>query len=390
MAVLSATWDVWLNERLDEWEAQGLRRELRAVRPVSPVEVTVAGRSLILFSSNDYLGLSGHPRVREAAVRCLRDSGGMGPRGSALVCGYTEEHEALEEDLARLKGTETSLLFPTGYAANLAVLTSLADEEVTFFSDELNHASLIDGCRLANRSGAKTVIYPHKDTARLAELLAQDTSRRKAIVTDTVFSMDGDLAPLEQLAQLKKEHQALLVVDDAHGTLVFGEHGQGVPGALGVTEDIDLQVGTLSKAFGSQGGFVATSNNWKTWLLNRGRSFVFSTALPLPIVAAARESIAVTEEEGGPREALWRNVERVRGKLEIRSESPIIPVVIGGNVETLEVSQKLWERGFHVPGIRPPTVPAGTGRLRVALSGAHTPEQVEALLEALRSAVQFG
>jgi 8-amino-7-oxononanoate synthase len=300
------------------------------------------------------------------------------------VCGYTKHHEALEQGLAHLKKAETTLLFPTGYAANLAVLSSLADEATVVFTDILNHASIVDGGRLARQAGARVKVYRHRDANHLETLLKKAKEPRKLIVTDTVFSMDGDIAPLADLIALKRKYGALLVVDEAHGTLVFGRKGGGVTEALEVSQDIDIHVGTLSKAFGAQGGFVATNRRFRDWILNRGRSFVFSTALPVPVVAAASAALDVSTNDSSLRKSLWKHVAFLGRALGRTLESPIVPIVIGDNDRTLAASATLLDAGFHVPAIRPPTVPRGTSRLRVALSAAHSEEDVRALAQALR------
>ena len=310
---------------------------------------------------------------------------GMGPRGSALVCGYTTDHELLEIKLAELKGTESALLFPTGYAANLAVLTSITDEQTAIFSDELNHASLIDGCRMAKQNGAEVKVYPHKNIESLEYLLEGSNRPKKLIVTDTVFSMDGDLAPLPEIVRLKNEYDAWLMVDEAHGTLVFGENGSGVCEAQGVSGEVEIQMGTLSKAFGSHGGYIAGSEELKQWLLNRGRSYIFTTALPLPSVIASLAALEVVRSEPEWRVRLWDWVELFGSLTGVELESPIVQIVIGDNQRTLELSNQFLESGYHVPGIRPPTVPKNTARLRVALSAAHGRDDIEGLSSLLRS-----
>ncbi|QDG54100.1 8-amino-7-oxononanoate synthase [Persicimonas caeni] len=379
-----SVWNEWLDASLDKLAEHELLRTLDAVEPVDAVHVRADGRRLTLFSSNDYLGLSAHPKVRQAAADAA-EQGGLGPRGSALVCGYTTAHEALERELAELKGCEAGLLFPTGFAANLAVVSSLGGSGVAIFSDSLNHASIIDGCRLARRRGATLEVYPHGDMAALEEMLANSEASRKLIVTDSVFSMDGDLAPLDRLAELKAEHDALLVVDEAHGTLVFGEHGGGVAEHFGVEDAVDVHVGTLSKAVGALGGFAATSQKFRQWIFNRGRAFVFSTAQAVPVVEAARAAIRVARDEPEIRRRLWERIAQLGDRLGRELTSPIVPIVLGDEARALAASDHLLDEGFHVIAIRPPTVPPGTSRLRVALSAAHAPEDIDRLADTLEA-----
>ena len=338
---------------------------------------------LALFSSNDYLGLSTHPDVRAAAASAAA-AHGCGPRASALVAGFTELHQELEARLARLKATEAALLFPTGYAANTAVLGALADSaSCAIFSDELNHASIIDGARLASKgAGAALHVYRHNDLAHLDALLSASDAPRKLIVSDSLFSMDGDFADVAGLATMRGQHGALLVLDEAHATLVCGESGGGAAEAAGVADSVDVHIGTLSKAFGAHGGFVASSRALKQLLLSRGRPGIYSTALPAPAVAAA--IAAMDAATPALRTRLWRNVASFADALPgVEARSPICPLLVGGEKAALAASAALLRDGFHVPAIRPPTVPRGTARLRVALSAAHTPAQIASLAAAL-------
>ncbi|KAI8474092.1 MAG: pyridoxal phosphate-dependent transferase [Monoraphidium minutum] len=391
-------------------------------------------RRLKLFGLNDYLGLSAHPDVCSAAANAAL-AGGMGPRSSALVCGWTTEHRALELDIARLKGTEDCLLFPTGYAANMAVLTVLAaaadapggggggggtatqqgqqqqagqqqhggqqqqhqgqqqgQGQVVIFSDELNHASIIDGARLACRGaggggtgGARLVVYRHGDLGHLEQLLGScPAGARKLVVTDGLFSMDGDFADLRGLARLRARHGFLLIVDDAHATLTAGEHGGGTAEMQAAPRGcVDVTVGTLSKAAGALGGFAACSAALRRLLLNRGRHVIFSTALPLPVVAAARAALRVSQRESWRRRHLWALVRRFSARLGVPAHSPVIPLIIGPEAATMDAARQLLARGFHVGAIRPPTVAPGTCRLRVSLSAAHSFADVDALADAL-------
>jgi 8-amino-7-oxononanoate synthase len=358
----------WAGEALEAIERRGRRRSLLAVVPVSATEVEVGGRRVRLFSSNDYLGLSSHPDVRIAAALAAEEYG-MGPRGASLVCGYTELHEELEGELASLKGAEAALLFPTGYAANLGALGALGSPDTVIFSDELNHASIIDGCRLAR---SKVEVYRHRDVGHLESLVAASTARRRVIVTDSVFSMEGDTAPLADIVEVRRRHACLLVVDEAHATLVYGRRGGGLAEALGVEAEVDLQVGTLSKAAGALGGFVACNRSTRDWLLNVARSYIFTTALPAPVVAAALAAVRVAAREPSLRQRLWWRVSEFSEAMMRPLASPIAPILVGDEWRAVEASRSLLKRGFHVTAIRPPTVPAGGSRLRVALSAAHS------------------
>lgn len=410
-SLASQPWDSWLETKVDALHQRSLFRTLRPTIPgQSAIEVQMrmpdfkawlSGipplpshlpilqaredlQTIKLFSLNDYLGLSTHPLVRQAtadaAQRC-----GSGPRSSALVGGYTCHHRDLETALADLKGTEEALLFPTGFAANLAIVSSLAGGgNVAIFSDELNHASLVDGARLARRGGSTLHVYRHNDMAHLETLLtACPSTHRKLIITDSLFSMDGDFADLRALAALRRQHDCLLAVDEAHATLVCGEHGGGAVEAQGVVDQVDVHVGTLSKAFGCMGGFVACSRQWKDLLVNLGRAQVYSTSLPVPIVAAAQTALRVARDEPWRRRHLWELVGRLGQALGCQAQSPVVPVVLGSEEVTMRACTELLRRGLHVPGIRPPTVPAGTSRLRISLSAAHSTADVDALAVAV-------
>jgi 8-amino-7-oxononanoate synthase len=378
-------WDGWLERAWEGLAREHLDRSLVAIEPISATRVRIAGREVCLFSGNDYLGLSTHPAVRAAAIKAIQ-SVGMGPRGSPLTCGYTTSHERLEATLAELEGTERALLFPTGYAANLAAISSVADGGTEIFSDSLNHASIIDGCRLAAREGAKITVYAHGDANALEDKLRASTRPRKLIVTDGVFSMEGDLAPLAEIAELKERYGALLHVDEAHGTLVLGERGAGAAEAAGIDGAVDLHVGTLSKAVGALGGFVACSETMSRWLTSRGRSLVYSTSLPVPIVEAARVAIETARGRSTLRERLRARTVRLHSALGDGGPCPIASVVLGEPQDALDASRGLLEAGYWVAAIRPPTVPEGTSRLRITVSAAHEEHELSGLLSALDAA----
>ena len=375
-------WDDWCASALATIEGKNLRRVRLPLTPVDAVNVLVDDRPVTLFSGNDYLGLSAHPKVRKAAATASEQFG-MGPRGSALICGYTDAHEALEYDLAKLKGTEAALLTPTGFAANTSAIGTLGDDQTAIFSDTLNHASLIDGCQMAKRLGATVTRYRHADAAHLESLLADCTRPRKVILTDSLFSMDGDLAPLQDLAELRDRYDALLIVDEAHGTLVFGQNGGGVAEHFGVTDRVDIHIGTLSKAIGAMGGFIACSKQWRDLILNKGRAQIFSTALPVPVVVAARTAIRVAQDEPALRQKLWQHVALVSQSCGLPDTSPIFSLPLGDEGSAMQESARLLQAGLHVTAIRPPTVPAGTSRLRLTVSAAHTASDIQRLTQVL-------
>ena len=373
-------------EELARLEAEGLLRALEPLETPQGPRVKIGGRELVNLSSNDYLGLANAPELADAVMRAA--NAGTGAGASRLIVGSLPLHAELERAIADHEQTEAALLFGSGYSANVGVIQALVGSGDAIFSDELNHASLIDGARL---SRANVHVYPHLDLADLSRALASSTARRKLIATDSVFSMDGDLAPLPALVTLAKKHGAMLVVDEAHATGVFGSRGSGLCEAQNCASEIDVRVGTLSKGAGSYGAFAVGSRTVIALLANRARSFVFSTALP-PTVCAA--SLAALEQIRRPerRETLWRNVHHfARGLREIgvtaEPRSPIFPIVLGSPERALDVAAKLRARGVLAKAIRPPTVPAGTSRLRLSLSTAHTLADLDLALEALRAAL---
>lgn len=354
-------------------------------------------KKLILFSSNDYLGLSSHPAVCKAAAKAAQEHG-MGPRGSTLMCGYNSYHIQLETCLADLTKKEDCLMCPTGFSANLSFMTTIAyigsllatsktpseEEKVAIFSDAFNHASIIDGTRLADRQGsAKVYVYKHCDMDHLDELMSKCPSKKKVVITDSVFSMDGDFAPFHELAELRKKHGFLLVVDEAHGTLICGKNGGGATEEFGCENDVDIIIGTLSKAAGGQGGFIACSKRWKQLLQSRGRAFMFSSSAPVPIVAAGLAAIAVAKKETWRKTAIWDRVQEFKALTGIPVKSPIIIIIVGSEDKALQISRYLLVRGFHTIAIRPPVVPSHLCRLRVSLSAAHTSDDVKRLASAI-------
>ena len=377
----------WLHAELSSLDAAGLRRRQRAVRSLGGGRCEVDGRSLWDFSSNDYLNLANDPRVIEAA-RSAISSHGTGARASALVCGRTEWHERLEDKLADFEETEAAILFPSGYAANVGTISALVGERDLVLCDRLSHACLIDGCRL---SGARCRVLPHADIDRLDRELAKHSDvRRRLIVTDGVFSMDGDFAPLPELCDLADRHHAMLLADEAHGTGVFGRTGRGACEELGVEHPLVIRTGTLSKAIGAQGGFVTGSRDLIDWLWNSARTQMFSTALAPPMCAAACTALQIIENEPQRRNNLITKSQRLRALLadhgvDVPPESrgPIVPIILGDPQRCTRAAAHLEERGFLVAGIRPPSVPRNTARLRVTVTAEHPDDVLEALANAI-------
>ncbi|XP_075500853.1 8-amino-7-oxononanoate synthase isoform X1 [Primulina tabacum] len=359
-------------------------------------------KKLIVFSGNDYLGLSSHPTVINAASKALWEHG-MGPRGSALICGYTSYHRLLESSLADLKRKEDCLLCPTGFSANMAFMTAVGsvslliagtkpskDGKIAIFSDALNHASIIDGIRLAEKQGtAVAFVYRHCDMSHLDELLSNCSTKKRVVITDSLFSMDGDFAPMTELAKLRKKHEFLLVIDDAHATFVCGKTGGGAAEKFDCETCVDICIGTLSKAAGCHGGFIACSKKWKLLIQSRGRSFIFSTSAPVPVAAAAHAAVVVAKKEAWRRQAILNRVQEFRALTGIPVVSHIISLVVGSEDKALQASRHLLKLGFHITAIRPPTVSPNSCRLRVTLSAAHTKDDLIKLTSALSQCISF-
>jgi len=372
--------------RLDTLAQRSLLRRLRTIDSAPGAEVELEGRRILLFSSNNYLDLATHPRVTEAAINAIRRYG-VGAGASRLVSGSLRPHRELEERLAAFKRVEAALVFPTGYQANLGLITTLAEDCSILYADRLCHASLIDACRLCD---APLRVYRHRDHAQLTRLLQRGRAPRPAlVVTDGVFSMDGDLAPLPELDKVAEHAGATVVVDDAHGTGVMGATGRGTVEHFGLEGRPLVQMGTLSKALGGLGGFVAGSRDLIEYLVNRARAFIYTTALPPAQAAAAIAALDVIEDEPERRERLWvlrrrlHDGARQAGFDTLDSRSPIIPLLIGDAEAALRLSETLLSHGIYAPAIRPPTVPAGTSRIRLSVTAGHTPAQIDHLLEVL-------
>jgi len=371
----------WIDAELEAWEAAGLRRRRPLRQTAQRVRCSIDGREVVSFASNDYLALAADPRLTTAIAAAL-DAQGWGSGASPLLGGWAELHRRLEEQLARFEHAEAALLFSTGFAANASVVAALVGPGDVVFCDAANHASLFDGCRL---SRADVRVYPHNDIDRLAELLARSKQRRRLIVTDGLFSMDGDLAPLAALADLARRHGAMLLVDEAHATGVFGSSGRGSLEHCGVDDPAVIRMGTLSKALGSLGGFVVGRSKLIEYLVGRARGYVYSTAMPAALAAAGLAALEIVVAEPSLGQSLLQRAACLRRGLQEqgwdtgRSESQIIPLIVGSPGNAMALSAALRERGWYVPAVRPPTVPENQCRLRISVTLGHS----EAMLDRL-------
>lgn len=380
----------WLDE-LEQLERESRRRTLRPVEWRSAREILLGGRSLLNFSSNDYLGLSTHPGVIAAAREAL-ERYGAGSGASRLVSGNLTLYSRLEEQLARIKNTEAALIFPSGYHANLGLIPALVGPEDTVVVDRLAHASLVDGARL---SRARLKVFPHNDARALEGLLKQISKRKTLVLTESVFSMDGDVAPADELLKVCEAQDALLVLDDAHGLGVIGKTGRGVQEAFALRSPQLIVMGTLSKAMGALGGYVAGSRPLIDFLVNRARTLIYTTALPPATLASASAAVEIafeTPEGAALHEKLCENIAALRSGLRERGYpvgkdgTAILPVIVGQEEKALNLAEALYEEGIFAPAIRPPTVPAGTARLRLSLSALHQEEDLQRLLDVLPAA----
>ena len=373
-----------LQEEIDSLKNAELYRKLRTVAGEQGPVLMVDGREVLNFSSNNYLGLANHPKLAAAAKKAI-DRYGAGAGASRLISGNMTLHEELEHRLAGFKGSEAALVFNSGFQANTGILSTLAGEGDAIFSDALNHASIIDGCRL---SRARTFVFAHRDLDQLESALREaERCRRKLIVTESIFSMDGDEAPLADIVVLAERFGASVMVDEAHATGLFGSGGAGVVAKLGLGDRVLVQMGTLGKALGGFGAYAAGSLALREILINRCRSFIFTTALPPAVMAMAIAAIDLVQSEPERREVLWNNCRSMMNGLrslgfEIgASASPILPLLVGEAGPCMRLSERLFERGVFAQGIRPPTVPQGTSRLRITLMAAHTRDHIRRALE---------
>ena|SRR3984893_9721640 len=375
-------------EQLQALRARSLDRHLREIESGQGSTIDLGGKRLINFSSSDYLGLANEPRLREAAIAAINQYG-VGAGASRLVSGTQSPHLRLESALAKWKETPAALCFSSGYAAALGTLPALATKSDVILLDKLCHASLIDGAKL---SGATLRVFPHNHLAKLKSHLewARRThpKGRILIVTESVFSMDGDRAPLPDLVDLKREFSALLLLDEAHAVGIIGPNGRGLAAAGNLSEYVDVQMGTLSKAFGASGGYICGARSLIEWLINRARSFIFSTAPPPALAAAALAALDfISSAEGEERRRLlWRNIDLLQERLSLHSGSAIFPWIVGDEEAALELSGDLQAKGFLVPAIRYPTVAKGAARLRITVTAAHGTEQIASLCDAIKKA----
>ena len=378
----------YLAEQLDELKQQGLFNTIRTIESAMGGRIRVDGKEVLNFCANNYLGLANHPRLREAAKKAI-DEYGIGPGAVRTIAGTMSLHNQLEERLAQFKGAEAVITFQSGFTANLATIPALVGRGDVIFSDQLNHASIIDGCRL---SRAQIVAYEHNNVDDLRRKIAETTEyNRRMIISDGVFSMDGDIAPLPALYEVAQEHNILLMVDDAHGEGVLGRGGRGIVDHFDLHGKVDVEVGTMSKAFGVVGGIVAGKQVIVDWLRQRGRPFLFSSAMTVPDVAACLEAVDILEDSDDLVQRLWRNSEFFKREMQAlgfdvgHSETPIVPVMLGEAHLAQEFSRKLFEAGVFAMAIGYPTVPQGKARVRVMNTAAHTNDDLEQALAAFES-----
>ncbi len=380
--------EVFLNEQLDKRRKAGLLRNLRLLEGAQGVRIAIDGKKVINFCSNNYLGLANDSRLKEAAIAAIKKYG-LGSGASRLVCGNMVLHQELEERIAEFEGEQKALVFNSGYVANLGIISSVIDSNGIIFSDKLNHASIIDAIILSRANFKR---FPHKDTVVLEEMLkANSNFEKKLIVTDTIFSMDGDLAPLPEITKLACKYNCLLMVDEAHATGVFGKEGRGLAEHFGVKDKIQIQMGTLSKAVGSFGAFVCGKKDLIDYLINFSRAFIYTTSLPAAICAASIKAIEIIKQEPQRRQRLWRAFKFFKKELDnlgfdtLESNSPIIPILTKDAALTMDFSNRLFAEGVFIQGIRPPTVPLNQSRLRITVTSEHYRQDLEFALEKLKT-----
>lgn len=391
----------FIDQELSHLKDTGLYRHMSLIQGPQEPKVTVNGKDVILLCSNNYLGLANHPEIKEAAISAI-EKYGFGSGASRLVSGNMELHEELEQRLARFKGTEAALVFNSGYHANIGIISAIVGRGDIIFSDKLNHASITDGCLL---SRARLIRYPHKDVEKLERVLREtgkdspvhrftDSPIRKLIITDGIFSMDGDISPLKELSELADKYNCMLMVDDAHATGVLGSKGKGTSEYFGIDNPNIIQMGTLGKALGCFGAYVVGSRKLIDYLINKARSFIYTTSLPPSVCAASIAAIDILEKEPQIRRNLWDRIEYFRTGLKnagidtMASETQIIPLFIGNANNAVKISKHLFEKGIFVQAIRPPTVPEGTSRLRITLMATHSWDDLKYAIKTIEDAVK--
>ena len=377
----------FLQKDLQDRISLGICRSLKTVDSPQGREITLDGRRVLNFCSNDYLGLANDARIKRAALEAIEEYG-LGAGASRLVCGNMGPHQRLEEDLALFKNTECALVFSSGYMANTGIISALMDRRSVVLSDKLNHASIVDGIIL---SRAGFLRYPHADMQALQRILKNFPSeKRKLIVTDSVFSMDGDRAPLKEIVDLARRYEAMVMVDEAHAFGVLGRRGGGLVEELSLEAAVDIQMGTLSKAAGSFGAYVCGTKVLRDYLINKSRSFIYTTAMPPSLAQASRAALQIIRQADSLRRQLQLNANYLRGEFSVlgfdtmNSSTPIIPILVKDPLQAVAMSKRLLEQGIFVQAIRPPTVPMGTARLRLTVMATHTQDDLEKLLNALR------
>jgi len=383
-----------LKEEIDILESKGLKRSLFFLGSAQSEEIVIKGKQCLNLCSNNYLGLANDPRLKEAAIKAINEYG-LGTASSRLVCGNTALYKALEEKIALFKGAEAALVFNSGYTANVGIIQSLVDEKDIVFSDKFNHASIIDGILL---SRAEFRRYPHKDLDALEDMLRQSRNyRRQLIITDTIFSMDGDIAPLPGIVELAKKYNAGVMIDEAHATGVFGNNGAGIAEYFNLKNEIFIQMGTLSKAVGSFGAYVCADKGTIDYLINKARSLIYTTSLPPAILAASLKAIEIIQEEPERRKMLFENVDFFKKGLKksgfdtMDFQSPIIPIMIGKADLAVSFSKRLFDEGIFCQAIRPPTVPQNSSRLRITVMATHKKEQLKFALDKIKKiAMELG
>ncbi|MFZ9919847.1 MAG: aminotransferase class I/II-fold pyridoxal phosphate-dependent enzyme [Terrimicrobiaceae bacterium] len=385
--------EVFLAARLEEIDRRSLRRRIRALDGPQGIHVRRDGRELVNFSSNDYLGLANHPALRDATI-AEWERGGFGAGASRLICGTLAAHEELEAAIAGFKRTPAALGFSSGYAAAMGTIPALCGSGDVLILDKLSHACLVDAAHL---SGAAIRVFPHNDMEKLESHLRWARQKhpqgRVLVVAESVYSMDGDLAPLSEMVELKDRFGAWLFLDEAHAVGLLGGEGRGLVDQVGLGDRVEVQMGTLGKALGAHGAYIAGSAALREFLLNSARSFIFSTAPPAPVAAAAREALRICRSSEGEalRAALWKNLACLSGELGLApTPSAIIPILIGDEAQAMDVSATLLEAGFLVPAIRYPTVGKGSARLRIAVTARHTLADIKNLTAALEEFSALG